>query len=133
MLKLPSDLPRKYKYQLRVTLFAGVWRYSYELIGARGGLHFHVSGPHAYDGHDHYSAGLEIHSRTPLYDSDEAPAQNHCWLLECPCWHDGTTLYAEEHFLPVHMAGDYAAVFKMLAVDADDRFKIVCTEEAATS
>ena len=121
MLNLPNDLPRRYRYQLRVHLFAGLWRYDYELIGARGGLNLHVSGPHRYDDADHWSAGLEIHSRTPLHE-DRAPSHDHCWLLQCPCWHDGTSLYAQEHYLPMVMAGYHDMVFRDLIRYADDRW-----------
>ena len=121
MLDLPTNLPRRYRYQLRVSLRFGNWNYSYELIGAKGGLHVHVSGPHKYDDADHWSAGIEVHSRTPM-NGDEAPSHDHCWLLECPCWHDGSSLYAQEQYLPMILAGNHGAVFRRMVYDADQRW-----------
>lgn len=38
------------------------------------------------------ACGLEFHSRTPV--RNEAPAHVDCHVLKCPCWHDGTSMYA---------------------------------------
>ncbi len=84
-------------------------------------MHLHVSGPHHYAGDAHWSAGLETHSRTPLY-ADEAPSHDYCWLLKCPCWHDGTTMYAEETYLPMALDGRHGDIFRRLAFDADERW-----------
>lgn len=121
MTKLPPDLPNRYRYEYRVFSRFGGWAHSYELVGAKGGLHFHVTGPHNYDGHDHWSCGLEMHSRTPLY-SDCAPHHDNCFLLKAPCWHDGTTLHAEEVYLPMFRAGDHGAIFRQLVRRADDQW-----------
>jgi hypothetical protein len=120
MLTLPTDLSRNYRYKLSLSLL-GTWHHSYELIGAKGGLNLHVSGPHHYDNMDNWSAGLETHSRTPLY-GDTAPSHDLCWLLQCPCWHDGTSMYAQEHYLPMVLAGDHERVFRELVRYADDRW-----------
>lgn len=121
MLDLPTDLPRRYRYQLRIHLFAGKWRYDYELIGAHGGMNLHVDGPHRYDGSTHWSAGFEIHSRTPM-NGDMPPSHDQCWLLHCPCWHDGTSMYAQEHYLPMVLAGHHEAVLRSMIRDADERW-----------
>jgi hypothetical protein len=120
-LDLPTDLPRRYRYQFRAVRRFGTWEYSYELIGQYGGVHLHVSGPHKYDGSEHWSAGLEMHSRTPIGGEDSPPSHDHCWLLKCPCWHDGTSSYAQEHVLPMVLAEDHASVFRSLVRYADDR------------
>jgi hypothetical protein len=120
MLDLPTDLSRKYRYQFRVSFLFGTWRYSYELVGARGGIHLHVDGPHKYGG-EHYSAGLELHSRTPLY-RDAAPDHEECWLLKCPCWHDGTSLHAQEAYLPLVLAGEHGEVFRRIVSRADEQW-----------
>jgi len=120
MLNLPTDLPRKYRYKLEVSLF-GTWRYNYQLIGARGGVNLHVSGPHIYNGTENWAAGIELHSRTPLY-GESAPSHDECWLLKCPCWHDGSSLYAQDHFLPMVIAGDHERVFRELVRYADEHW-----------
>ena len=128
MLNLPTDLPISFKYKIGVSLFAGSWHYNFSLIGARGGVNLHVSGPHNYGGVDHFSAGLEFHHRQPIHDSDYPPSHDECWLLKCPCWHDGTSLYAQEEYLPRVLSGDYEGVFRRLVLDAKDRFAPKCEE-----
>jgi len=125
---LPNDLTRRYRYRLRVDFFAGSWRYDYSLIGAKGGMNLHVTGPHHYDNSDHWSAGLETHSRTPLYDDDAPPSHDECWLLKCPCWHDGTSSYAQDTYLPMVLRADHAAVFRQMIRDADSRWALVAEE-----
>lgn len=119
----PTDLPREYRYQFRCRLFAGHWEYNWELIGAKGGLHLHISGPHHYSGEDHWSAGLEYHGRGPRHGDNAPPNHDECWLLHCPCWHDGTSLYAEERYLPMFHAGEFGAIFRYLAADARRYFE----------
>lgn len=50
---------------------------------------------------DRFSGGVERHSPTPVYSFDTAPHQEHCWLLEGPCYHDGTSLYFSENIAPM--------------------------------
>lgn len=48
-----------------------------------------------------YYGGLEMHYRAaPDYMRESPPSQKMCWLLEAPCWHDGTSLYASEVIIP---------------------------------
>jgi hypothetical protein len=98
-------------------------RHSWELIGPRGGIHFHVSLTPGYDP----SCGLEIHyARGFQPNKDEPPSQCPCWLLKEPCWHDGTSLYASEQLWPMIepylKRGDHDQVFAILEREADDRF-----------
>lgn len=87
----------------------GTARHDWRLIGAKGGINLHISGPYKHTGAEHWTAGLEMHSRLPPdYMRDQAPSHDHCWLLKCPCWHDGTSLYAQEHYLPQWMSDMHA-------------------------
>ena len=129
ILSLPTDLLKRYRYAFSAKLFAGCWRYDYSLVGAKGGMNLHITGPHNSGGSDHWTAGLETHSRTPMH-GDEAPSHDECWLLKCPCWHDGTSSYAEETYLPMHMAGRHGAVFHQMVRDADERWAKRCDEVA---
>ena len=121
MLELPTDFPRHYRYQMRALLYAGKWEYSYELIGSKGGAHLHIRGPHNYDGEDRWTAGLELHSRTPLY-ADTPPSHDECWLLHCPCWHDGTTAYAQRRFLPLFLIDRHDQILLEMVRWADEKF-----------
>lgn len=50
---------------------------------------------------DLYYGGIEIHSRKPLYDfGSQEPSHSDCWLLKCPCWHDGSSLQFSEQVEP---------------------------------
>jgi hypothetical protein len=48
-----------------------------------------------------YRGGIEVHSVAPLYDFEDRPTHDHCWLLNCPCYHDGSSLYFAEHIAPL--------------------------------
>jgi hypothetical protein len=98
----------------------GSVRHQWELIGGKGGLHFHAS---EYKGD--WSCGLEVHRLAPQ-SSDVPPSQVPCWLLHAPCWHDGTSLYATESVWPIIEGavkrGDHDYVFKVLEREADGYF-----------
>ena len=102
----------------------GSVRHSWELIGRWGGIHFHVSLTPNFPP----SCGLEVHNRQPAaYQNDDPPSQQQCWLLKCPCWHDGTSLYASETIWPIIEPmlrdGDHESIFRFLEREADSRFE----------
>lgn len=119
----PTDLSRDYRYRFRCDMFAGAWRYNWELVGAKGGLNLHISGPHVYDKAEHWSAGLEYHSRAPRGSDNSPPSHDECWLIHAPCWHEGTSLYAEETYLPLFHAGEFGYILQRLARDARRYFE----------
>lgn len=94
-------------------------RHQWELIGPKGGMHFHAS---EYKGE--WSCGLETHYLER--QGDRAPSQVSCWLLHAPCWHDGTSLYATEHVWPIIGAyikrGEHEKIFEFLEHESDGRF-----------
>jgi hypothetical protein len=46
------------------------------------------------------SGGVEYHHRAaPDYMKEQS--HEHCWILGGPCWHDGTSLWASEHWIPL--------------------------------
>lgn len=129
MINLPDDLSRKYRYKYSATWFAGSWRHSYELIGRHGGVNVHFSGPHRYDNADHWSAGVEFHYREPPeHMRDDAPSHDRCWLLECPCWHDGSSVWAQEQFMPLFLAGQHDSIFCRMIDAANEKFAMKCAE-----
>lgn len=119
------------KYRCRYVYSArfGSPRHSYELIGAVGGIHFHVTDygdEHAAKFGERYSGGLEIHLRQPAeYQRHDPPSQDECWLLKCPCWHDGSSLYASETIIPFWLCdpGDHERMFGWLRREAERRFR----------
>ncbi len=130
-LNLPeaSRLSRRFRYSYRALLFSGTWRHSFDLVGADGALSLNVSGPHRYNDQDNWSAGLEIHRRAPAdYQRNDPPSHDDCHVLKAPCWHDGTSLYAQERFLPVFLAGDIDRLIVMLSHEAEERFPAIDPE-----
>ena len=103
----------KYTYEPRFSA-----RHTWSLIGPKGGVHFHAS---QYKDTE-WSCGLEYHS----YTGHEAPSQLRCWLLDAPCWHDGTSLYAQETLWPLvkPMLKDHQhdTIFRILEQEADRYF-----------
>ncbi len=87
--------PDKYRYQYRLTFAFGQWKHSWELVGQRGGLNLHITeSPGSPFGN--YSSGIEFHHRTPQRGDDGPPDHDECWLIKANCWHDGSSLYAQE-------------------------------------
>ena len=100
----------------------GQWEHQWEIVGARGGVHLSIR-PWKHKDVTEYSAGLECHFRTPPeYREDEAPSHVRCWLLEGPCWHDGTSTYAQEHFVPLFLQDDHDRIFHEMKAWADGQF-----------
>lgn len=121
-----NELPKQYRYQYRLAPRFGQWEHSYELIGLHGGVHLHITeytkdyqnitGP--------YGGGIEFHYRTPYRGRNEPPSHDECWLLKAPCWHDGSSLWASEYWIPLweNARGDHSRVFGALARAADRKF-----------
>lgn len=128
MQALLDNLPKlsgKYRCTMRVYQRFGDWGASFEAIGAKGAVHYHVSRCTLH-GQLHYSSGLEFHYRTPPdYMQDKPPSHDECPLLKAPCWHDGTSLYAAETYEPLFLQGCYDVIFHFLERDAEEHFNPV--------
>lgn len=122
-----SKLSDDYRYQYRMFLRFGNWEHNYELVGQRGGVHLHITeysedyvatcGP--------YGGGIEFHYRTPYRGNTKPPDHDECWLIKCPCWHDGSSLWASEYWVPMFANGgktDHVRMFRALAHAADKKF-----------
>lgn len=93
----------------------------WEIVGAKGGIHLHVS---IMDDHEKYpdpSCGLEFHHST----GEGAPGHFNCHLTGGRCWHDGTSLYATETVWPnvKSMMPDHDRIFRYLEGIADNHFE----------
>ena len=120
----------KYTYEMPFSYA----RHQWTLVGAQGGIHLHITMPPSDDPDQHISAGLEAHYRTPPdYMADQAPMHDECWLLKCPCWHDGTSLYAHDVLLPFWLQDphDHERMFRRLHEEYHSRFgRRTCTPVA---
>lgn len=114
----------KYTYEQRF----GQPLHTWQVIGPIGGLHLHIADcgerhQEKYGGR--YSGGIECHWRAPpAHKRDQSPTHDHCWLLQCPCWHDGSSLAAREHWIPLweESPNDHERMFRLLAAEADRQF-----------
>jgi hypothetical protein len=102
-------------------------RHSWELRSQKGGIHFHATITDGYGA----SCGLEFHSAEPI--GDDAPHHIDCPITGGRCWHDGTSLYANEHLWPMIegylRGGEHEFIFRMLEREHDRHFYPHKTEE----
>lgn len=119
----------KYRSKYELQDRYGSWQHVWTVIGRHGAIHFHVSdmGEETANKHglDRYSGGLEVHYRVPPdYMAEDAPSQDNCWLIGCPCWHDGTSLYASEYLIPLWLCDphNHKRMFEILQREYEDRF-----------
>lgn len=108
---------------------------AWAVFGEHGGIHLHCSAG------DFSSGGIEIHSRTPLHDGHKPHGHTNCWLIGCPCYHDGSSLqwserlvrYAEMYLFSERQRGWW----EMIAYEYASRFKtkahVDCAEYAVTA
>lgn len=100
----------------------------WSIIGKHGAMHLHINN-YSYSENlekDTYSGGLETHYRSPPdYMANDAPSSDNCWLLKSPCWHDGTSLYVEEHLIPFWLQSphDHDRMFDKLKENYYNTFK----------
>ena len=81
-----------------------ITRHMWTVVGDNGAVHVWAepSSPVPFrDWPERFYGGIEIHSKTRLYDfGDGKPSHDECWLLKCPCWHDGSSLQFSEQVEP---------------------------------
>lgn len=78
-------------------------RHIWSLKGSNGAVHVWASeySPDMIERlGERFYGGVEIHSPVQLYEHDPNPSNDHCWLLDGPCWHDGSSLYFSDRIAP---------------------------------
>jgi len=117
-----ADCRCKYTYEDDAFAKRHIWT----CIGPLGALHLHIS---EYSEKDHEaSGGIEVHYRHPPdYMQDKAPSQDECWLLKCPCWHDGSSMAASDRWIPLWQGApnDHDGIFRALRSEVASRFNDV--------
>lgn len=71
-------------------------RVIFAVIGVRSAVHFWVE-PNWEDNEKSWG-GVEFHERP---EDGREPDNEDCWLLNGPCCHDGSSLYASEKVIPM--------------------------------
>ena len=118
------------RYTRKYTMTWGLqqWDHMWQIEGADGGAHLSIRPwKHHDDERVEHSAGLEMHfRRPPAHMTNEAPTHSPCWLIHGPCWHDGTSLYASENFVPMFLDGcDHERIFSEMESWADAQLEKV--------
>lgn len=123
-------LPAYCRYEMRLTLrWGSQWERRYVAEGRHGACEFWVrelpSGrPGIGVSDESYSCGFEVHSPTPTRDGP--PDHQECWALtgRC-CWHDGTSSWARDSWLPMWLENpnNHEIVFNRLALEYRRRFE----------
>ena len=84
---IAEGLVRKYEMAVRGDRPEHIWA----LIGEAGAIHIWAR-LSEFDGRHEWLGGIEVHSAAPFEYSSAEPDHERCWLLDKPCWHDGTSL-----------------------------------------
>jgi len=67
--------------------------------------------------------GVEFHRPTPeTYQDQVKPDHESCWILGGRCWHDGTSLWASEYWVPLLERDGERAIWDALHVEYRRRF-----------
>lgn len=85
-------------------------RHTWKYVSAKGGVHIwaqEVKPELRGVLFDKFYGGIEVHWRKkPDWVSRDEPDHAHCWVLDAPCWHDGSSLQFDEQIAPVLKATD---------------------------
>lgn len=97
----------------------------YIVCGREGSIDFHVFDKPFDERSGERIGGVEFHHRTPLdYMDANKPSHECCWTMldKGPCWHDGTSLWASEYWIPLLEQGGEEAVFRRLEQQYTETF-----------
>jgi hypothetical protein len=97
---IKKRVPEGMHFQYIMALRHGRTNHMWALSNKAGAIH--ISGwQHEWDGRAEWLGGVECHwPSAPEWARNDKPSHDHCWLLEGPCWHDGSSLYFSEQLAP---------------------------------
>jgi hypothetical protein len=103
--------------KIEVSAHGGILRVDFLVVGPEGAVHFWVS-PSREDitGDDLYGGVEYHHAFPPDYMRNDPPSHSPCHFLGKPCWHDGTSLWASEHWIPHFITCGQEWVFTQLEI-----------------
>jgi hypothetical protein len=84
------------------------------VVGPAGAVHFHCT--RNEDSFGERSGGVEFHYREdtkPGYLNDASHHED-CWILRGACWHDGTSVWASDYWIPMYESLGEQAVMEAL-------------------
>ncbi len=121
---IDAEIRRRYRLKYEFAYHYGAPRHTWSAVGAKGAVHLHITAP-VKEG-DPTHGGIELHYRQPPRGMEDIPpSHDDCGLLHQPCWHDGSSLQAEEYWIPLwrQLGNDHAAMLTQLAGHADKMFE----------
>lgn len=84
--------------------FKDYLHHTWWIKGLGGGIHIWARKVQPEGWPTEWIGGVEVHYAAAPDDSGwfdpYAPSHSDCWLLNGPCWHNGTSLYFEERIAP---------------------------------
>lgn len=98
--QVAAAVPEGMVWQYKTTVRGGRDTHTWCLNGPRGGIHVDAWEAPMSFGDERWMGGIEGHSPTPREYDSAAPSHEHCWLLQGPCWHDGSSLQFSEQIAP---------------------------------
>lgn len=75
-------------------------QHTWTAVGEHGAIHVWAvpSGDYGASPYrERFYGGIEVHSLT----GEGEPSHSACWLLNAPCWHDGSSLFFSENIEPM--------------------------------
>ena len=108
-------------------------RHTWVVVGIQGAVHLWIE-KSVSRGLPKWFGGLEVHyAEKPSHCNDDLPDHEYCRLLCGPCWHDGSSLVAEEHWIPFWQDSpdDNERMFAQLRREADEIFETEADEAFA--
>lgn len=102
------NLPSGFRYERRSFLRWGQWEHRWVAEGAHGACELWIrvlcDKVREMDPLATHSGGFEVHSVKP--NDHRAPDHGECTALSGrPCWHDGSSTYATESWIPMFERG----------------------------
>jgi len=101
-------------------------RFSFSLVGKLGAMEFWFRQSTSPITGNKYYGGVEKHMSSCPEDwwGGKEPSHKECHVLgDKPCWHDGTSLWAEEHWIPGMLQGGSNWIWTQLEMHYPDWFK----------
>ena len=121
----------KHKYRFKYEYsypFGDYPMHIWSCVGAKGAVHFWVKDYGEERGkqyRERYGGGIEIHYRYPPNYMNTPPSHDNCWLLGGPCWHDGSSLQASRHWIPLWLSANnnHEIIFEELETEMESTFE----------
>lgn len=112
---------RFYRYYLDRVGDSDREKHIWAVVGDQGAMHFWCEYIALVNRH---VGGIEVHYRESHEHAEGPPDNEDCWLLKGPCWHDGSSLWAEEYWIPMWKRGaSHGEILNRLAAEYLKRFE----------